>query len=112
MKTGTAKSAGSVPARALSRESKYSDLIVKVRKMRRGQAIPVDPDTKFATTPAGKKKHVAFRNRIAAVVRRSTEDLEDRFTTYLTETGLGIKRQKSEPAKKKKAAKKKVAKKK
>lgn len=110
VKTGTPKSAAAVPPRALNRESKYAELVGKLMKLRVGMVLPIEPDKPFADTPAGRKLHIAFRNRIAAVVRRATAELADGFTTYLTPTGIGVKRVAPEnPKARKKASGKKAA---
>ena len=87
MKIGDPIKKSEVQGRTQERSSKYDDLLEHVRGLKKNQALPVK------ATLADRREHQAFRDRIAAAVRRGTEDMENAtFSVRLTDDGVAIVR--------------------
>jgi len=114
MKLGKPTSVANLPARKRTPKTEYSDLIQRVLSLSRDQAFSVplgNPPKKNPAHAEYHRIHLAFRNRIAAVVRRATADIPDHFKVYLTRDGVGIVREKAKKKVTKKAVRKKARKK-
>jgi len=69
--------------------SKYEDLVATVARLKIGQAMPISmPDQALAEDP---NEVLAFRDKIAAAVRRALPDYPDRHYMFrLMDGGIAI----------------------
>lgn len=92
MRVSKPKKSKDVPPRQIFRESKYDDLLIRVSSLEIGEVIELEPDEPFSENEEGYKAHAAFRNRIAAAIRRGFQETEMSFKVYITLHGLGVSR--------------------